>query len=231
MRAWRFDDATTLLDQAEAVLGQRPPSSRRRQAAGLTAAAHDAGGLRGRRRTGDATAEATAELEAIDRYPAAVAQPADRRRVRSRRWGSGRVRPTPTSRAAREAFARGDSAGRRPPPTRPTATWARAGAIGQGRAMSLAVLLLAVRADGPARRRVHPRPSPAPSTPDARPPHRALTAREPGRRPVPRRAGRAIHSPAPPPRRPGSWRSHPEEGAHPPDGPAARTTVARDPVR
>ena len=143
MRAWQFDTATAALDEASHALTRRSEVERAAQAAGLTAptalraAFEDDGDL------GDVDAEAAAELEAIDRYAEAVA---------SRSGASGPflalglldAAPDADLAAARTAFEDGDLAGSASASDAAATTWAGAESLGQGRAISLFVLLLAV---------------------------------------------------------------------------------------
>ena len=142
MRSWRFDEATSLLDAASAVLTQRAAVQHAAQAAGLTppaalqAAFEDDDGM------ADATAEAKAELETIARYQDAVAsRPADTSPIIA--LGLWDEAPDADLAAARDAFASGDLSGSVTAADTATATWAGAAGLGQGRAISLAILALA----------------------------------------------------------------------------------------
>jgi hypothetical protein len=143
MRAWRFDDATALLDQVGTVLGQRSAVEQAAKDAGLTPPPAMQAAFEGDAGLAGATAEATAELQAIDRYTAAVAsRPTGD--VPFTALGLMDVSPDVDLASAREAFASGDLAKVAKDADSAAAAWTGAGAVGQGRAMSLAVLLLAV---------------------------------------------------------------------------------------
>jgi hypothetical protein len=143
MRAWRFNDATHLLDEASAVLSQRAEVERAATTAGLTPPAALRAAFEGNDGFADATAEAKAELQTIARYEDAVA---------SRPTGDGPLlalglwdeTPEADLAGAREAFARGDLSGSAAAADDAAATWSGAAGLGQGRAVSLAVLAIAV---------------------------------------------------------------------------------------
>lgn len=143
MRAWRFGDATTLLDDAAAVLQQRTAVAEAAETAGLIApdtlrtAFEDDDGFE------DAAAEATAELEAIDHYAEAAAlRPAEITPILTLGlWG---LTPELDLAAARDALARGDLEGSITASDRAAAVWDGAEGAGQGRAISLVLLGLAL---------------------------------------------------------------------------------------
>jgi hypothetical protein len=143
MRAWQFDEATMMLDAAEATLDARADLEIQANGAGLRlpttlrATFEDADGF------DDASAEAATELAAIDRYKAAVAaRPVDPGPfVTLGLWNES---PEARLVAAREAFAAGDLAGSAAASDDAAAAWSNAAAIGQGRALSLAALSGAV---------------------------------------------------------------------------------------
>jgi hypothetical protein len=139
MRAWQFADAATLIDGAEDVLSKRTEVEREAHDAGLVPPAalrlafEDDDGF------DDATAEAAAELQTIDRYVAAVAhRPAEL----SPMMRLGMLGETPEADlvAARDAFARGDLPASALASDEATASWTNAESIGQGRAFSLGAL-------------------------------------------------------------------------------------------
>jgi hypothetical protein len=142
MRAWRFDDATALLDSAQATLDARADLSAAADAAGLVApdslrlAFEDNDGF------DDATAEVTAERAIIERYVAAVGlRPIDPSPlVALGLWGT-----TPESdlAVARDAFARGDLEAAADGAADAAAIWASAESIGQSRAISIVLLVVA----------------------------------------------------------------------------------------
>jgi hypothetical protein len=143
MRAWQFDEATALLDQAQATLDERDGLEHQANGAGLRlpttlqATFEDDDGF------DDASAEAAAELEAIHRYADALAQ---RPASGSPFLALGLWNETPEADLvrAREAFARGDLAGSAAASHEAAAAWANAASIGQGRAISLVALAAAV---------------------------------------------------------------------------------------
>ena len=143
MRAWRFDDATARLDQASAVLAQRTAIGQAATAAGLTAPETMRAAFEGDPGLEGAAAEATAELQAIDRYEAAVAsRPTDGGVFMS--LGLIDAEPEADLASARAAFAGGDLAASGTSADAAAAVWSGASAVGQGRAISLLVLGIAL---------------------------------------------------------------------------------------
>ncbi len=142
MRAWRFDDATTLLDQAAAVLKARTQVETAAAAAGLITPAglrlafEDADGF------DDAAAEAAAELTAITAYTDAVGERpvAPGPFAELGLWGET---PDADLAAAREALATGDLPTSMAASAEAAARWSGAEAIGQGRVCSMVMLGLA----------------------------------------------------------------------------------------
>jgi hypothetical protein len=143
MRSWRFKDATALIDGAEEVVALRGRVERAASAAGLTAPA-------GLRETfedddgfDDAVAEGGAELEAIDRYVEARAdRPAAMTPLMTLgMWGQD---PDADLVVATEAFARGDLAGSAAASDEAAAAWLNAETVGQGRAFSIATIVIAL---------------------------------------------------------------------------------------
>jgi hypothetical protein len=143
MRAWRFEDATALLDGATEALEQRAAVTAAAAEAGLIApdtlrtAFEDDDGFE------DALAEAAAELDAIDRYvDAAAERPPEMTPILSLGlWGQT---PETELAAARDALARGDLEASMAASSSAGSMWAAAEAAGTGRAISLALLALAV---------------------------------------------------------------------------------------
>jgi hypothetical protein len=142
LRAWRFDDATTLLDQAAASLDDRAAVEMAAGQAGLITpdalrlAFEDDDGF------DDAREEAAAELETIGRYTEAVAS---RPMVSDLfaeigLWGE---EPEADLVAARNALARGDLEGSARSSLAATTVWSDATAIGQSRVISIALLAAA----------------------------------------------------------------------------------------
>jgi len=142
LRAWRFDDANALLDQAAAVLEARAQVEAAADAAdlitpaGLRLAFEDADGF------DDAAAEAAAELTAITAYSDAVAvRPSgDGPFVQLGLWGET---PDADLRAARDALATGDLKTSMAASAEAAASWSEAESIGQGRVFSMVLLGLA----------------------------------------------------------------------------------------
>ena len=142
LRAWRFDDATTLLDAADASLTQRAAVESAATAAGVIApdtlrtAFEDDDGF------DDALAEAAAELEVIARYTKADgARPAETTPFISLGlWGET---PEADLAVARDALARGDLEASAASSAEASAIWSAAESVGQGRALSIALLVLA----------------------------------------------------------------------------------------
>ncbi len=137
-----FDDATTLLEQAGAALEARTEVEDAAEAAGLIAPAglrlafEDADGF------DDAAAEAAAELTTITAYTDAVAA---RSTATSPFTQLGLWNETPDAdlSAAREAFATGDLKASIAASAEAEASWSEADTVGQGRAVSIGLLVLA----------------------------------------------------------------------------------------
>lgn len=143
LRAWQFDEAGTMLDQAAVVLADRATIATEARQAGLIVpdalrlAFQDDDGF------DDATAEAAAELAAIRAYVAASAlRPTTTDPIRD----LGLVGETPEADlvAARNALATGDLEASLAASAEAGASWAHAGAVGGGRAFSIALLAVAV---------------------------------------------------------------------------------------
>ncbi len=143
MRAWRFEDATALIDGAEDVLALRGRVERAASAAGLTAPASLRETFEDDDGFDDAIAEGGAELEAIDRYVAADAErPAAVSPLMT--LGMWSQHPDADLVAAREAFARGELAASVAASDAAAATWVTAETVGQGRAFSIATIVIAL---------------------------------------------------------------------------------------
>ena len=142
MRAWQFADATTWLDAADASLDQRAAVEAAATRAGVIApdtlrtAFEDDDGF------DDALAEATAELETIGRYDAATAtRPTEATPVVSLGlWGET---PEADLVMARDALARGDLDASVAASAEAASIWSSAESVGQGRAVSIALLIVA----------------------------------------------------------------------------------------
>lgn len=142
MRAWRFDDAQALLDDATTILDQRDAIATAAAASGLTAP----GTLRSAYESPDgfvsAALEATAERDVIARYDAAIAArvAASDQVHEVGLWGA-----TPDSdlELARTAFATGDLTKAAAAARSADAAWTSAQDVGRGRLVSIGVLGLA----------------------------------------------------------------------------------------
>jgi hypothetical protein len=143
MRAWRFDDAMRLLTAAQAILDQNKTIASGAAAAGLTVPDTLRTAFEGPDGFASATLEATAELEAIARYEAAVAARPTATDVFQDigLWGSA---PEAEVAQARTLFATGDLAGAAGAAGAAASTWSSAGDIGRGRIVSLGALLVAL---------------------------------------------------------------------------------------
>jgi len=141
LRAWRFDQATALLDDASTIIDQRSAIAAGAAASGLTLP----GTLRMAFESPDgfasATLEATAELDAIGRYDAAVAaRPASSDLVQEvGLWGAS---PEGDLERARSLFAAGDLTGAAAAARTASTTWLSAADVGRGRLISFAVLAI-----------------------------------------------------------------------------------------
>ncbi len=143
MRAWRFEDATVLIDGAEDVLALRGRVERAASAVGLAAPASLRETFEDDDGFDDAIAEGAAELEAIDRYAAADAERphALTPLMTLGMWGE---HPDADLAAAKEAFARGELAASVAAADEAAATWINAESVGQGRAFSIATIVIAL---------------------------------------------------------------------------------------
>ncbi len=142
LRAWQFDTATAMLDEAAAILDSRATIADEAARAGLIVpdrlrqAFQDDDGF------DDARAEADAELAAVRAYAAAGAlRPTTTDPLRD----LGLVGETPEADlvAARDAFAAGDLEASVAASSEAGASWAHAASVGGGRALSIALLILA----------------------------------------------------------------------------------------
>ncbi len=143
MRAWRFDEAKTLMDGAESVLELRGRVVTAAADAGLIAPAALRQSFEDDDGFDDAIAEAGAELQVIEQYVAATA----RRPVESTPLMTlGLMGETPEADlvAARDAFIRGDLAASAQASDEAAATWSNAEPVGQARAFSIATIVVAV---------------------------------------------------------------------------------------
>ena len=143
MRAWQFDQATRLLDDASTILDQRTAIASAAAASGLTLPTTLRTAFESPDGFASATLEATAELEAIHRYDAAVAAHPDEADplVRLGLWGTD---PGVELASARTLFASGDLTGAATAAGSALSAWNGAADVGRGRAVSLGVLVLAI---------------------------------------------------------------------------------------
>ncbi len=142
MRAWRFDQATTLLDDAAAILDQRATIAMNAATSGLTVPASLQAAFESADGFASAKLQAAAETEAIQRYDAAVAaRPATTDLLQAvGLWGTT---PAADLDQARTRFASGDLAGSASAASSAASTWAGAEDVGRGRLVSLGLLALA----------------------------------------------------------------------------------------
>ena len=143
LRSWRFSDAAALLSDAEAALAGRESVTKAAAQAGLIAPAslrlafEDDDGFE------DATAETTAELDVIKRYVTANAlRPTEMTPLLTLGlWG---LAPEQELAEARDAFAKGDLAASAAASGYVATTWTDAEAVGQNRAISIGLIVLAL---------------------------------------------------------------------------------------
>ena len=143
MRAWRFDEATRLLDEAAAILAKRTDIVTRAGASGLTAPDTLRAAFESPDGFASATLEAAAELEAIARYDRAVAaRPVEPDTLEAvGLWGTA---PAVELDRARALFATGDLTGSAQASAAAESAWSGAADLGRGRLVSIAALLLAI---------------------------------------------------------------------------------------
>jgi hypothetical protein len=143
LRSWRFSDAAALLSDAEAALAGRESVTKAAAQAGLLApvslrlAFEDDDGF------DDATAETNAELDVIKRYVTANAlRPTEMTPFLTLGlWG---LAPEQELAEARDAFAKGDLAASAAASGYVATTWADAEVVGQNRAISIGLIVLAL---------------------------------------------------------------------------------------
>ncbi len=142
LRAWRFEDASAMLDNASDVLGRRSAVESAASAAGLEPPKALQIAFEGDDGFDDAVAEADAELQTIERYNEAVAaRPASTDLFLT--LGLWDESPEADLATSREAFARGDLSASAAAAGEAEATWAGASGLGRGRVISLLVLAVA----------------------------------------------------------------------------------------
>lgn len=142
MRAWRFDDANALLHDAETIVAQRDVIRTAAAASGLTVPNTLRSAYESPDGFASATLEATAELDVIARYDAAVAA----RRAASdvvQEIGLWGTTPDGDLELARTSFAAGDLTKAAAAARSADAAWTSAVDVGQGRLVSIAALVLA----------------------------------------------------------------------------------------
>jgi hypothetical protein len=143
LRAWRFEMADTLLTDAGDILDQRAAIAAAAAESGLT----PPGALEAAFALPDgfaaAAREATAELDAIDRYDAAAAtEPVQPNPLQVMGlWGET---PEASLAQARDRFAAGDLAGSSDAAEIAAIVWSSAEDVGRGRLISIVALTLAV---------------------------------------------------------------------------------------
>ena len=143
MRAWRFDQAKTLLSDAATILRQRATIATHAATSGLTAPTTLRAAFESPDGFASATLEATAEVAALDRYDTAVAARMTPSGILEAAglWGAS---PEADLDRARALFASGDVAGSVAASESATAAWAGAEYVGRGRLVSLGLLALAL---------------------------------------------------------------------------------------
>jgi cbb3-type cytochrome oxidase subunit 3 len=141
MRAWQFEDATALIQGAEDVLALRADVQKAAHDAGLVAPAGLRLAFENDDGFDDATAEASSELQTVERYTEAVARRPTQLTplISLGMWGET---PEADLVAARDAFARGDMSASAHASDEAAASWSNAESIGQGRAFSIGTLVL-----------------------------------------------------------------------------------------
>jgi hypothetical protein len=143
MRAWQFDVATQLLHDADRILAQRTEIGDAATGSGLTPPATLETAFELRDGFATASAEATAELEVIERFDAAVAtRPAEPDVLQVLgMWGAT---PEADLARARDLFAAGDLAAATDAAGAAASVWFSAEDVGRGRLVSLGALVLAL---------------------------------------------------------------------------------------
>ncbi|MEA2610272.1 MAG: hypothetical protein QOJ75_2515 [Chloroflexota bacterium] len=143
LRAWQFDSATSLLDDATRILGQRAAIKAAASESGLTPPDTLRTAFERPDGFASATQEAGAELQAIDRYDAAAAmRPAAPDLLQTLGlWGAT---PGVEIDRSRALFASGDLSGSAASAAAAAGIWAGAADLGRGRLVSIVALVLAV---------------------------------------------------------------------------------------
>jgi hypothetical protein len=143
MRTWQFQQADVLLTNATTVLDQRTAIATAAAASRLTVPPTLRTAFESPDGFASATLEATAELEAIRRYDAAVAA---RPSAPNPMQQAGLWNTTPENdlERARTLFASGDLTGSAEAASAAAGTWSNAEDIGRGRFVSIGLLVLAL---------------------------------------------------------------------------------------
>jgi hypothetical protein len=143
MRAWRFQIATDLLDEAAGVLDQRETVAEAAADAGLTPPTTLEAAFEGDDGFEDARLEAEAQLEAIDRYVAATkSRPVDPGPlVQLGLWDAD---PESDLVAAAGAYSAGDLPASAALADSARQTWETAAEVGQGRALLIGAIVIAL---------------------------------------------------------------------------------------
>jgi hypothetical protein len=144
MRAWQFDQATGMLTDAEGILRQRTEIEAKALASGLTPPSTLRSAFEGTGGLAAAGGEASAELQAIAAYDAAVVAVPLGARDLLQTLGSLGTDPAGDLAKAKTLFANGDLAGSTAAATDAAAAWASAENLGRGRIVSLILLALAL---------------------------------------------------------------------------------------
>jgi hypothetical protein len=142
MRAWRFDEATSLMLDAQAILDQRAAITARADALGLAVPDTVRERFEQPDGFGDALQAARDEAAAIDRYEAADAlRPTSGGTIEDvGLWG---LTPDADLAQARTKFAAGDLTGSADSAAAAAAAWSGAADVGRGRLMSVGILAVA----------------------------------------------------------------------------------------
>ncbi len=143
MRAWRFEEATALVEDASRVLDRRTEIEAAADAAGLVVPVTLRDTFQGTDGLADALDEAAAEAATIERFEAAIdARPvAPDALVQLGLWGAT---PELAMDEARTAFASGDLDAAAGAADSAHSMWTTAADVGQGRLVSLVAIALAI---------------------------------------------------------------------------------------
>ena len=143
LRAWQFDAATGLLDDADAILARRDELETAATEVGLTTPDTLQVAFEGDDGFADATLEADSQAETIERYADALAfRPVDPDPLVQ--LGLWQADPEADLAAARTAFAAGDLETAATSAGHALATWLSAEQVGQGRALTIGLAVLVV---------------------------------------------------------------------------------------